>query len=318
MFLRSKVKVSEWSIFVGERLLGAVNGDEPKRGIHRSCTERPKIVLRKLKQALSEIQSASQQKGRAMRVDGNFRAAYRHLEGRMKALAEADGDVFLQNPEPEGPAEYVFICMEPSLGRWARSAEEAKSKVDAGFRNFLSSMEDFILHFCIRRYLCESTQRYHITDFSKGAMLVKRAGLARIQRYDRWYAVLQEEINLVATSDAAIVAVGNVVFQHLMRRGFQRPFTQIIHYSGQAGRARSREIVGHEDGFEAFRGCVSIKDVVATAEAVLRETHVPTEMCDETLSRLSKSQLTTSRQQLIFSYKLAFESIRANRGVRAR
>jgi hypothetical protein len=104
-----------------------------------------------------------------MRVDGSFHSAYRDLEGRMKALAEADGDVFLPNPEPEGPADYLFVCMEPSLGRWARSAEEAESKVDAGFRNFLSSMEGFILHFCIRRYLCESNQRYHITDFSKGA-----------------------------------------------------------------------------------------------------------------------------------------------------
>ena len=246
-----------------------------------------------------------------MRVDGSFQTAYRDLEGRMKALAEADGDVFLPNPEPEGPVDYVFICMEPSLGRWARSPEEAKSKVDAGFRNFLFSTEISILHFCIRRYLCEFTQRYHITDFSKGAMLVERANLARIQRYDRWYELLQEEINLVATSDAAIVAVGKVVSQDLKRRGFQRPIKPIIHYSGLAGRARSAAIVGHEDGFEAFRGSVSIKDVAATAEAALREAHVPTKMCNEALSRLSKGQLSISHQQLIFSYKLAFESIRA-------
>ena len=34
VFLRSKAKVSEWSNFGGERLLGAANGDEPKRRIH--------------------------------------------------------------------------------------------------------------------------------------------------------------------------------------------------------------------------------------------------------------------------------------------
>lgn len=112
----------------------------------------------------------------SMRVDGSFQAAYRNLEGRMKGLAEADGHIFLPNPEPEGPVDYVLICMEPSLGRWARSPEEAKSKVDAGFRNFLFSTEVSILHFCIRHYLCKPTQRYHITDFSKGAMLVKGAG----------------------------------------------------------------------------------------------------------------------------------------------
>ena len=34
MYLGSKVKDSEWRNFGGERLLGAVNGDEPKRRIH--------------------------------------------------------------------------------------------------------------------------------------------------------------------------------------------------------------------------------------------------------------------------------------------
>ena len=121
-----------------------------------------------------------------MSIDEGFRAAYRKLEARMKGLAKADGDVFLPNPEPLRPVEYIFVCMEPSLGRWARSANEARAKVEAGFRNFLSSIEDFILHFCIQQYLCEPTQRYHITDLSKGAMLVARAGVARTQRYDRW------------------------------------------------------------------------------------------------------------------------------------
>jgi hypothetical protein len=46
-----------------------------------------------------------------------FRASYEYLEARMKARSEADGDVFLPNPEPLGPVEYVFVCMEPSLGR---------------------------------------------------------------------------------------------------------------------------------------------------------------------------------------------------------
>lgn len=103
----------------------------------------------------------------------------------MKDLAESDGDVFLPNPEPLGSVEYVFICMEPALGRWARSADEAKAKVEAGFRNFVFSIEDFILHFCIRQYLAGPMHRYHITDLSKGAMLVERAATARTERYDR-------------------------------------------------------------------------------------------------------------------------------------
>jgi hypothetical protein len=244
-----------------------------------------------------------------MRIDDGFRAAYRELQARMKVLAEADGDVFLPNPEPLGPVEYVFVCMEPSLGRWARSADEARSKVEAGFQNFISSIEDFVLHVCIQQYLCKPTQRYHITDLSKGAMLVARAGIARPQRYDRWYGLLVEELNLVAPSGMAIFAVGNAVAQHLERRAFPRPFTKLIHYSGLAARARAAGIVGHEDSFEEFRSSVSLERVLATAEDVLMASVVPASFRDETLARLSKSQLTESRQQLIFNYKLAFEAM---------
>lgn len=248
-----------------------------------------------------------------MRIDTDFHAAYRELEMQMKARAEADGHVFLPVAEPEGPAHCVLIAMEPSLGRWARSADEARSKVEAGYRNFLFSVEVIILHFCIRRYLCGPGERYHITDLSKGAMLVDRAGLARVERYDRWYGLLQEEINLVATPNARIVAVGKVVadYLYLKRRSFARHFTPVIHYSSQAGRARGAGIVRHEESFKGFNGSVSLDDLVTTARHVLEAARVPAEIRDEALSQLEKSQLTPSRQKLIFNYKLAFESMRA-------
>jgi hypothetical protein len=245
-----------------------------------------------------------------MSIDEDFRAAYRELEARMKALAEADGDVYLPNPKPLGPVEYVFVCMEPSLGSWARSADEARSKIEAGFQNFINSIEDVILHFCIRQYLCKPTQRYHITDLSKGAMLVERAGVARTQRYDRWYGLLLKELDLVATSGAGIFAVGNVVAEHLQRRAFPRPFTKVIHYSGVAARARAAGIVGREGGFEQFRSSVQLERLLATAEDVLIASAVPGSFRDETLARLARSQLSESRQQLIFNYKLAFEAKR--------
>lgn len=242
-----------------------------------------------------------------MRIDKGFRTAYRELEARMKEIAETEGNVFLPNPEPLGPVEYVFVCMEPSLGGWARSEDEAKSKVEAGFRNFLSSIEDFILHFCIQQYLCAPMQRYHITDLSKGAMLVQQAGIERPQRYDRWYGLLVEELELIAKPGARIFAVGNVVGRHLERRAFPKPFTKVIHYSGLAARARAAGIVGHEDTFEEFKSSVSLQRVLATAEDVLMASAVPASFRDETLARLAKSQLSETRQQLIFNYKLAFE-----------
>ena len=159
-----------------------------------------------------------------MRIDEGFRAAYRELEARMKVLAEVDGDVFLPNPEPSRPVEYVFVCMEPSLGRWARSADEAKSKVEAGFQNFISSIEDFILHFCIQEYLCAPTQRYYITDLSKGAMRVTQASVGRAERYDRWYGLLTEELDLVALPYARIITVGTVVTEYLRRHPLPTPW----------------------------------------------------------------------------------------------
>ena len=54
-----------------------------------------------------------------------------------------------------------------------------------------------------------------------------------------------------------------------------------------------------------------MEDVTAMAEAVLRAASVPADIHEETLARLARSQLSTSRQQLVFSYKLAFESIRS-------
>lgn len=230
----------------------------------------------------------------------------------MKSRAEADGDVFLPNPEPVGPVEYVFVCMEPSLGRWARSADEARSKVEAGFRNFVFSIEDFILHFCIRQYLCESMQRYLITDLSKGAMLVKCADVARRERYDRWYGLLMDELQLVATPGAGIFAVGNAVAHYLERSGFPRSLTKVIHYSGLAARARAAGIAGYEDHFKEFRGSVSLTHVLATAEDVLIASDVPVSLQDETLARLAKSELSESRQQLIFNYKLTFEAMKSS------
>jgi hypothetical protein len=143
-------------------------------------------------------------------------------------------------------------------------------------------------------------------------MLVKRAGVARTQRYDRWYELLVEELDLVATPGAGIFAVGNAVARHLERRAFPRPFTKVIHYSGLAARARAAGIVGHEDRFEEFKRSVSLQRVLATAGDVLMASAVPASFRDEALARLAKCQLSETRQQLIFNYKLAFEAMRSS------
>ncbi|MCS4155058.1 hypothetical protein GGQ03_002352 [Salinibacter ruber] len=225
----------------------------------------------------------------------------------MRTLAEEEGDVFVPSPEPEGPVQYVFICMEPSLG--GRSAQELQARIEAGGRNFLNSVEDFIFHFCARRYLCNSGERYHVTDVSKGAMPVSRAGANRRERYDRWYSLLQEEIDMVTTSDTHCFAVGKSVYEFLDERDFPWPVTYLLHYSPQAARARNKGIEGNEDRFEAFKETISVKDVLGVAEKTLEASSVPSRFQNEVLSRLEKRGLTPSRMKLIFNYKLAFESM---------
>jgi len=128
--------------------------------------------------------------------------------------------------------------------------------MEAGFRNFVNSIDDFLLHFSIRRYLCKPNERYHITDWSKGAIPTRLAGADRGQRYDRWYPLLVEEVDLVASPGARIFAVGKQVAWHLDRHAFPRPITQVMHYSPLAALARAAGIAGHEDSFERFKGSV--------------------------------------------------------------
>jgi hypothetical protein len=245
-------------------------------------------------------------------MDGSraFRAAYGRLERRMRALADAEGDVFLPGAEPEGPADYILIGMEPSLGRWAQNPVEARSKVDAGFRNFLSSFEDYILHFCIRRYLCAPRQRYHITDLSKGAMLVERTSYERADRYDRWFELLEDEMDLISRHETRFIAIGGVVAAYLARAAFSRPFTRIIHYSPQAANARRIAASHDRRGYKLFSESVSLDDIIDTASSVLTAANVPVDLHERTLSRLSRSRMSESRLESIFSYKVAFESMR--------
>jgi hypothetical protein len=115
----------------------------------------------------------------------DFSTRMRALEEEFAAAAAVDDDVYLPNFTPTGPVDAVLIGMEPSLGWWARTPETAAPKIAGGFRNFMWSPEDFILHYSARRSLCSAGGTYHITDISKGAMTVEKARIDRRARYAR-------------------------------------------------------------------------------------------------------------------------------------
>lgn len=227
----------------------------------------------------------------------------------MKALAEADGDVFLQNPEPECPVQYVLVCMEPSLGRWASGAVQANSRVQSGFRNFLPSDEVALLHFCIRHYLCRAAERYHITDLSKGAMLVEHAGYERAKRYEKMVSVAAGRNRPRGGSGRAHHCGRKRRFPPADSTGFQETFHADHSLFEPGGTFTTCRDAGREKSFRAFSDSVSLDDVVATAKDVLASARVPAAIAEETLSKLRRFQLATSRQQLMFNYKIAFESL---------
>ncbi|MEL7244930.1 MAG: hypothetical protein AAGM40_21710 [Cyanobacteria bacterium J06573_2] len=239
----------------------------------------------------------------------NFKRAYNQLEACMRNFAKENHEIYVPNIVPDSPADYIFICMEPSLGEWAKNHDDAESKLREGFRNFLDGFNTMILHYAIQNYLCKDNQTYHITDLSKGAMLVKEADNNRIQRYENWYPLLLHEMNLVASTNAKVFAIGNHVINFLKRQQFPWDVTQLIHYSGQAVSHWDKVVKDHQQDFERFQDTVTDEDFLNNAKAVIESSKVPLAINKRIFERLCKSNLTDSRIKLMFNYKLVFDTI---------
>jgi hypothetical protein len=241
----------------------------------------------------------------------SFAKRMRELEREFAAAAAIDGDVYLPNFTPSGPVDAVLIGMEPSLGWWARTPAEAAPKIAAGFRNFMWSPEDFILHYAARRFLCSAGGTYHITDISKGAMTVERAHIDRHARYARWAVLLNKEVRLIAKPGAHIIAIGRDVCGFLNRNGLDRDIKSIMHYSAQANAARNAAVLGREAEFIAFSETLSMREIVDVAAQIMEENSISVAMSAETIARLRKATLSESRKKLAFIYSTGFAKLRA-------
>jgi hypothetical protein len=239
-------------------------------------------------------------------VSSTFIEQYADLEKRFQTEAGAEASIFLPNIPPAAPVDFVFIAMEPSLKSWSTSREDAQAQIVAGFRNFLFSVEDFILHFCIRSYLCRPGETYHLTDLTKGAMLVTRARKNREERYDRWYPLLLEELAIVAKPSARIYTIGGAVDEYLRGKRLDRPTARLLHYSGQAARYREKAVRGREWEFEHFSQTLRFDAILEVAEEVMLEAGLPSEMITQTMARLCRHKLTDSRKKLVYTYNVNF------------
>ncbi|ULA62523.1 MAG: hypothetical protein LZF86_40026 [Nitrospira sp.] len=244
-----------------------------------------------------------------MTATDTFAIEMQDLERRFATAAAADSDVYLPNFTPSAPVDVIFVAMEPSLGRWARTPSEAASRVAAGFRNFMWSPEDFILHYAARRTFIPRGWTYHITDVSKGAMTVAKANEDRPERYARWLTLLRDELALVAKSNAKIVAIGKKVLALLSQNTTNRNLSSVMHYSPLASRQRERAVAGREPEFDAFAQDMSMKDIIIVADEVMHGHGVPPVLVTETVGRLRKTTLTTSRKKLAFIYTTALAAL---------
>ena len=240
----------------------------------------------------------------------SFSEQYAALEGKFKEQVEKDNEdlgiesCFLANVAPKTPVDYVLVAMEPSR----------PANIDS-IKNFAVSVEDFILHFCAKEYLCkgECERTYHITDLSKGAMRVTDASSSpalRYERYKRWYPLLCEEIKLVARPNAPIIPVGHVVRDFLTVQKMSDLKDEILHYSQSAGPHRTKMPKRYPEQFSEFKDTVDLSDIKKAAKRVLGEAGLGPDEPQKTLKRLQRGKgLMKSRKQLMFTYKCQFEKI---------
>ena len=232
------------------------------------------------------------------------KARYKDLErlsraqvDRDRAHAEGRG-VYLPCLQPEDQVDYIFVGMEPSF-KWANGDEDAEKMIRKGFRNFWgferppskllpNKPKEPLRLFVdsIDRFLCQSEETYHLTDFSKGAMPVKVAGLDRDRRYKEWHPLLLEEIEIVGKPRAPVISIGKEVWDFLREHDLAgktgRPLHRVLHYSDNAAPHRGREAASDPDGFAEFKA--------------------------EELGQWPAG-LSLTKEQLIFTYKKQFEAI---------
>ena len=246
-----------------------------------------------------------------------FLEKYENLERAFErqVAKDANGSTFLPNIRPEGPVDFVLIGQEPSCGNGNPDKDrEVTDRVD---RNFSGSLEDFILHFCVKEYLCKGGKTYYLTDLSKGAMKTRVAAHERENRYEEWYPLLKRELRVVAKPGAQVISIGRTVQRFLERKVSDGYIIKriphnggILHYSPQASRHRGKASKCDPEGYRQFCSEVNLRDVEQAAKEVLAQAGMRDSDINHNLNRLrAGSGLTDSRKKLMFDYKVAFERI---------
>lgn len=255
----------------------------------------------------------------------SFAEDYEELEARFKNQVKKDNDtwksIYLRTSTiPEEKVDYVLIGMEPSLGRWTKGKDTleerlkiAQDKIDKGFRNFALTIEDFIVHHCIKEYLCSKSETYYITDLSKGAMLTEKAEIGRGKRYHCWYRLLVDEIELVLKTKGKVIAIGCSVYEFLMKQKFGKETARelycVPHYSNNASWYWDRLLSHTAPQRNKPYASIDIAKVIEVAVDILDQSKMTPDLKKKILGSLP-AHLSDSKMKLILTYKTCFEQIR--------
>jgi hypothetical protein len=211
--------------------------------------------------------------------------------------------------------------MEPSLEKWAPDSPgddplaNAHEMRDKGLKNFAWSFEDFLLHHCAHKYLCDKGETYYITDIAKGAMRTDVAQVKQQERWRRWVDLLERELELVAKPEVKIISIGKESKRFLnsnLSEGWRKHHLgNIIHYSPQAIPFRKRVPTEHPAEYRELKRTVRSNQILSTAKRVMKQGKMSS-LEPQILTRLQSGKgLTESRKMLMFTYYKAFQRIHA-------
>ena len=241
-----------------------------------------------------------------------FRQKYDALECKFEQQVERDNkkpsieSIYLPNFIPKGSADYILIAMEPSTG--VPGKDHAKPRQVA--RNFSWSVEDFILHYSIRKWLCRDGHSYHLTDLAKGGMMTKLADKDRRLRYERWYPLLKEELQLLnKRQQTRIISIGKEVSDFLQKKSLCDSVERILHYSRNAAGHRDRAIASWRESFSEFSSSVDEDDFQESIMQVLTDADMDGYIGIRPEGD-GRHALTESRKKLMFHYKKRFSELR--------
>lgn len=234
----------------------------------------------------------------------DFSEEYDRLEKKFEEKCRKEGSVYIPNIKPEGKVDCAFIGWEPSTG--AGEGEELREKINKGLKNFMWSFEDFLFHFCTKEFCSD---RYYITDLSKGVMKVGEAEKERLRRYDDWFGLLLEEISLVCKTDTSVFLIGKSVDSHIERNlrnvqnerllRFLNSRGPILHYSQQAARWRSERFEKDNLSCTEF----TKEDVMKNAERLLNREIKSERLKSSIIERLRNRKFSNSLKKLISIYQ---------------